>query len=278
MHTRFSYPGMTHAGMWVIIYELVGFKYTHYVSVFSTEKGTYFVWTDVPESQFPPGLTDLLHTCEPSETGVIVISNFARALDIGHHQSGMTCDILLISNLKGIHLITTQATSTSLDNNANCCRAMPVTTEEVVRRLDRELRSNCPQEYAAKMQFVTCHHSCRDLVSFNTNKCPCPTPSFTMHEDKLHPLLEALVVTLSSTTSSSFSQEIGVNRLYLLTESQCNLLWQKHHDRKLLFIHGLAGTGKTLMAHLIAKRLIQEDGKDAVLYVCENAPLKEYTR
>ncbi|XP_072019967.1 schlafen family member 8-like [Amphiura filiformis] len=262
------------------------------------EKGKYIIWSDIPEDEYPEGLKNLIGSCDDSEKGVLVITNFAHAFDMGRRQPAEMCDILMISDLKGIHLITTKAKtighkhdqdmgdvtaedvvttkakSTGHKDDQDTCA---VTTKDVVRKLDKELRTNCLQHNSALMQYVLCHHSCTDLRTFNLNECPCLTPSFTMNEKKLDAILEALVVTLNS-TSSSIAQKTGEKCLFVLTESQCNLLWKECGRSKILFIHGVAGTGKTLMAHLIAKRLISQDGYDAVLYVCENTHLRNVTR
>ena len=190
-----------------------------------------------------------------------MVCNFRKILQMNVAQPSGSYDVLVISDQKGVHLINVTAADQTSNN-----------FERVAKELDDVLRSSFLKDRMA--QFVMCHHTCTDLASVDLTKSPRPTASFCMTTSELGKLLEALVVTLNC-TKSSMSQDSEEETLFLLTESQCRLLWSRMHQDRTLFIHGLAGTGKTMMAHIIAEHLMEKDGPDSVLYICENQPLRD---
>ena len=225
------------------------------------EKGKYTVWSNFPEGEEPSGMKGMLDSCSESEIGVVVVCNFCEILQMNVTQPPGSYDVLVISDQKGVHLINVGAADQTSD-----------TSDSVAKELDDILRSNFLKDRMT--QFIMCHHTCNDLASVDLTKSPRPTASFAMTTSKLEELLEALVVTLNC-TKSSISQDSEEETLFLLTESQCRLLWNRMHQDRTLFIHGLAGTGKTMMARIIAEHLMEKDGEDAVLYICENQPLRD---
>lgn len=97
-------------------------------------------------------------------------------------------------------------------------------------------------------------------------------------EDDMKALLRSLVIVVLSFTSL-LSDEVGCEFLNLLTEEQFAIL-QKYNGIKNLFIHGVPGSGKTLLAMKLIRRIIHGyrcEGKN-ILYLCENVGLKEFMR
>ncbi|XP_048886438.1 schlafen family member 13-like isoform X2 [Brienomyrus brachyistius] len=94
-------------------------------------------------------------------------------------------------------------------------------------------------------------------------------------------LLRALVIVVMSFTSA-LSNQLGEEFLNLLTFEQFEILHSKFdvEDIRELFVHGYPGTGKTVLATLVIKRIKNTFGCEAgnILYICENAPLKEFIR
>uniref|UniRef100_A0A8C3J3N7 SLN13 protein n=1 Tax=Calidris pygmaea TaxID=425635 RepID=A0A8C3J3N7_9CHAR len=90
-------------------------------------------------------------------------------------------------------------------------------------------------------------------------------------------LLHALTVVLLS-FKSFLSDRIGSEFLNLLTIKQYQLLSENLHKTKKLYIYGLPGTGKTVMALKIIEKIrtMLQCKKEEVLYVCENKPLREF--
>ncbi|XP_009467229.1 PREDICTED: schlafen family member 13-like [Nipponia nippon] len=97
--------------------------------------------------------------------------------------------------------------------------------------------------------------------------------------DNLKALLRALTVALL-TFKSFLSDHVGSEFLNLLTIKQYQLLSENLHKTRKLYVYGLPGTGKTIVALNIIKkiRLMQQCTKEEVLYVCENQPLRDFVQ
>ncbi|XP_059511292.1 schlafen family member 11-like isoform X2 [Stegostoma tigrinum] len=94
-------------------------------------------------------------------------------------------------------------------------------------------------------------------------------------------LLIALTIVLLN-FRSFLSDQLGCEFLNLLTLEQFQILHSKHDIEKCkkLFVHGLPGTGKTIIARQLIERIINtfQCKKAEVLYICENAPLARFMR
>ncbi|KAM7139895.1 schlafen family member 13-like [Macrochelys suwanniensis] len=88
-------------------------------------------------------------------------------------------------------------------------------------------------------------------------------------------LLHSLVIILLS-FRSFLSDKLGCEFFNLLTVKQYEILTKNLHKFKKLFIYGLPGTGKTVVALNIIERIknVFHCESDEILYICENKPLK----
>ncbi|NWX48094.1 SLN13 protein, partial [Steatornis caripensis] len=95
--------------------------------------------------------------------------------------------------------------------------------------------------------------------------------------DNLKALLRALTVALL-TFKSFLSDHIGSEFLNLLTVKQYQLLSENLHRTKKLYVYGLPGTGKTIVALKIIEKIrnMLQCAQEEVLYVCENQPLRDF--
>ncbi|XP_032902277.1 schlafen family member 13-like [Amblyraja radiata] len=103
-------------------------------------------------------------------------------------------------------------------------------------------------------------------------------PSYEdLTKDDITKLLKAVTIVLLHFTSV-LSDKIGSEFLNLLSFQQFQILHSKHDIEKCkkLFIHGLPGTGKTVMAEHLVRRIMNtfHCTRDEVLYICENRPLQ----
>ncbi|NXV97608.1 SLN13 protein, partial [Calonectris borealis] len=100
-----------------------------------------------------------------------------------------------------------------------------------------------------------------------------------INSGNLKALLRALTVALL-TFKSFLSDRVGSEFLNLLTIKQYQLLSENLHKTKQLYVYGLPGTGKTIVALKIIEkiRIMQQCTKEEVLYVCENQPLRDFVR
>ncbi|XP_077605872.1 schlafen family member 5 isoform X2 [Crocuta crocuta] len=90
-------------------------------------------------------------------------------------------------------------------------------------------------------------------------------------------LLRSLVIVLLG-FRSFLSEELGSEVLSLLTEKQYELLSTNIRETRELFVHGLPGSGKTILALRIMEKIrnVFRCQPDDILYICENQPLKNF--
>ncbi|KFW09275.1 Schlafen family member 13, partial [Fulmarus glacialis] len=100
-----------------------------------------------------------------------------------------------------------------------------------------------------------------------------------INSGNLKALLHALTVALL-TFKSFLSDHVGSEFLNLLTIKQYQLLSENLHKTKKLYVYGLPGTGKTIVALKIIEkiRIMLQCTQEEVLYVCENQPLRDFVR
>ncbi|NXT02740.1 SLN13 protein, partial [Jacana jacana] len=97
--------------------------------------------------------------------------------------------------------------------------------------------------------------------------------------DNFKALLNALTVVLLS-FKSFLSDHVGSEFLNLLTIKQYQLLSENLHKTKKLYVYGLPGTGKTIVALKIIEKIrtMLQCKPEEILYVCENRPLRNFVR
>ncbi|KAK1331079.1 hypothetical protein QTO34_009027, partial [Cnephaeus nilssonii] len=90
-------------------------------------------------------------------------------------------------------------------------------------------------------------------------------------------LLPSLVIVLYG-FRSLLSEELGCEVLNLLTNKQYELLSKNLRKTRLLFVHGLPGSGKTILAFRIMEKIrnVFHCQSGDILYICENKPLQEF--
>ncbi|KAM7088369.1 schlafen family member 13-like isoform 1-T2 [Ciconia maguari] len=95
----------------------------------------------------------------------------------------------------------------------------------------------------------------------------------------LQTLLHALTVALL-TFKSFLSDHVGSEFLSLLTIKQYQLLSENIHKTKKLYVYGLPGTGKTIVALKIIEKIraMLNCTNTEILYICENQPLRDFVR
>lgn len=92
-------------------------------------------------------------------------------------------------------------------------------------------------------------------------------------------LLQALVIVLL-TFRSFLSDQLGCEVLNLLTAQQYEILSKSLRKTRKLFVHGLPGSGKTVMAIKIMEKIRNTFLCDTnrILYICENQQLRDLIR
>ncbi|XP_054449315.1 schlafen family member 5 [Pteronotus mesoamericanus] len=94
---------------------------------------------------------------------------------------------------------------------------------------------------------------------------------------QMEALLQSLVIVLRG-FRSFLSEELGSEVLNLLTDKQYELLSKNFHKTRELFVHGLPGSGKTILALKVMEKIrnvfLCQPGD--ILYICENKPLQDF--
>uniref|UniRef100_A0A8C4SXD9 Schlafen family member 11 n=1 Tax=Erpetoichthys calabaricus TaxID=27687 RepID=A0A8C4SXD9_ERPCA len=122
----------------------------------------------------------------------------------------------------------------------------------------------------------------RTVISSETN-CPGFKLKNQYPEDyrifDVKAILRSLVLVMLS-FKSPLSDQLGCEFLNLLTIEQFEILNSKCNieDFSSMFVHGLPGTGKTVIAEMLIRRIQRtfHCRPEEVLYICENQPLRDY--
>ncbi|XP_010337959.3 schlafen family member 11 [Saimiri boliviensis] len=90
-------------------------------------------------------------------------------------------------------------------------------------------------------------------------------------------LLQSLVIVLLG-FRSLLSDQLGCEVLNLLTAQQYEIFSKNLRKNRELFVHGLPGSGKTIMAMKIMEKIrnVFHCEEQRILYVCENQPLRNF--
>ncbi|KAF7477391.1 Hypothetical predicted protein [Marmota monax] len=104
-----------------------------------------------------------------------------------------------------------------------------------------------------------------------------PSSYYLRDTQQMEALLQALVIVLLG-FRSFLSDQLGCEILNLLTVQQYEILSTNLRKNRHWFVHGLPGSGKTVMAMKIMEKIrnMFHCEKNNILYICENQPLKNF--
>ena len=187
-------------------------------------------------------------------------------------EDGVICDLLLLSESLGrLHLISL-VSSGSQDQFFPHARA---TAKAVKKSLVRN--GGCYEKFYITCQVVLCNRVGTEPLHISSPDSRYPKEyhlrSSPQELVKINKILQSLVTVLAQ-FPSFLSNKQGLKFLNLLTKEQFELL-SKLHDvekKRELWIQGVAGTGKTVVALEFIRRLLNGDRNlkpENILYVCE---------
>ncbi|NXP03589.1 SLN13 protein, partial [Thinocorus orbignyianus] len=222
-----------------------------------------------------PGLDILMENqLEQLSEGVLIFSR-SWAVEVGLPENrGIICDVLLIAKNQPPILYTICERWISWDLFEYSRRIAWRLKEKLVntggyihklcvipKLLILHPKSNCGEEWDPNIQKMY------------------PQNYSLIKNNNFNALLHALTVVLLS-FKSFLSDHVGSEFLNLLTIKQYQLLSENLHKTRKLYIYGLPGTGKTVVAlNIIEKiRTMLQCKQEEVLYVCENKPLSDFVR
>ncbi|NXR11941.1 SLN13 protein, partial [Semnornis frantzii] len=229
-----------------------------------------------------PGLEDLMKAQFHSlKKGTLIFSR-SWAVEIGSQNTqDVVCDVLLVAEKAHPALYTVvkdvcpaafqysrdtaRALKQKLVNDGGCAiklcvlpRVLHLTDTEDQMEIDEDV----PQQ---ENQLELCDYS---------SSYP---EGYTLTSRGVTAFLRALVIVVLR-FKSYLSDHLGCEIFNLLTLKQYELLSKNLHKTKRLFVFGLPGTGKTIVALKTIERIrnIFRCSPREILYICANAPLKKF--
>ena len=191
-------------------------------------------------------------------------------------DDGVICDLLLFNKeLGGLHLFT-------LVNSGSKDQFLPYShnTGKAVKE-SLVMNGGCYEKF-----YMTCHVVPCERVGTEPLDKLSPNNRYPMEYNlqssrgKIFKLLRSLVTVLAQFPSFLSNKE-GLTFLNLLTKQQFQLLYEQIDEHRELWIHGAAGTGKTVVAVEFIRELLRRDSDlrpGNILYVCENLGILEKVR
>ncbi|NXT24991.1 SLN13 protein, partial [Syrrhaptes paradoxus] len=222
-----------------------------------------------------PGLDSLMENQSKELSEGLLIFSRSWAVDIGLQENqDVICDVLLIAEGRPPILYTI------------CKRNISKNLFEYSRNIARRLKEKLVNTggYIHKLCIIPKLLTLPPIINcgrewdLNIQELYPPNYSLISHRN-LQDLLHALTVALL-TFKSFLSDHVGSEFLNLLTIKQYQLLSENLHKTKKLYVYGLPGTGKTIVAlKFIEKiRAMLQCTEEQVLYVCENQPLRDFVQ
>ncbi|KAJ7399331.1 Schlafen family member 13 [Pitangus sulphuratus] len=229
-----------------------------------------------------PGLEDLMRKQLHGVTTGILIFSRSWATDIGLKKNpDVVCDALLVADNEYPVLFT-------VVRDASCVTSG--TWRETARALKQKLVND--GGYTSRVcvipQILQLNGT-KDQREVAENDVPCqetlhnstsPYPkSYILTSRDIPAFLRALVIVVLG-FKSYLSDRLGCEIFNLLTLKQYELLSKNLHKVRKLFVLGLPGTGKTIVALKIIEKIKNtfHCSAEEILYICENQPLRDSVR
>ncbi|NXJ12133.1 SLN13 protein, partial [Odontophorus gujanensis] len=232
--------------------------------------------------------------------GVVIFSR-SWAVEVGlQEKQDVLCDVLLVAEgMPPILYTVCKCISEGLFHFSSCAAWKP---ENLVNKLCKHRHTLDLFEYSRRTA-LKLKEKLVNTGGYTHKLCIIPKllilpPCFNCGEEwdldvqKLYPqnyglinsvnlknFLHSLIVVLLN-FRSFLSDSVGFEFLNLLTIEQYRLLSENLHKTKKLYVYGLPGTGKTVVALKVIEKIrsMFECEQHEVLYICENQPLRDFVR
>lgn len=217
------------------------------------------------------GLRDLINTeIRPISQGILIFSH-SWAVDLGlPKKQGVICEALLISQNNTPILYT-------------ICNKWDPEYKHYSRMVAYTLKERLVNMggYTGRLGIIPLAFALYpDKTSKAIHNLEMPvypeTYNFTCIQ-QMEALLQSLMIVLLG-FSSFLSEQVYSEILTLFTDEQYKLLSKNLHKTREMFVHGLPGSGKTILALRIMEKIKNTFRCQAsdILYICENLPLKSF--
>ncbi|XP_057572999.1 schlafen family member 11-like [Hippopotamus amphibius kiboko] len=218
------------------------------------------------------GLEELINKqIYPFSQGILILSR-SWAVDLNlEEKQGVICDALLIPwNCPPI--LYTILREQDADEQSYCTRTAFTLKQKLVNM----------GGYAGNLCVMTkvlhlSPESNAESSEGSSSLIDYPRSYYLANTQQMEALLQSLVIVLLG-FRSFLSDQLGCEVLNLLTAKQYEIFSKNLRKNKELFIHGLPGSGKTIMAMKIMEKIRNTFHCEAneILYICENQPLRNF--
>ncbi|XP_069339223.1 schlafen family member 11-like [Eulemur rufifrons] len=218
------------------------------------------------------GLEELINRqMRPFSQGILIFSR-SWAVDLNlQEKEGVICDALLIA--QNIPPILYTILGKQEAGGQDYCTHTALTLKQKLVNTGGYTRKVC---VIAKVLCLS-PASSTECLGGAVSLIPYPRSYSLADTQQVGALLQALVIVLLS-FRSFLSDQLRCEVLNLLTAQQYELFSTNLRKNRELFIYGLPGSGKTIMAMKIMEKIrnMFHCGADRILYICENQPLKNF--
>uniref|UniRef100_G1PX44 Schlafen family member 11 n=1 Tax=Myotis lucifugus TaxID=59463 RepID=G1PX44_MYOLU len=218
------------------------------------------------------GLEELLKKeMHPFSRGILIFSR-SWAVDLNlQEKQGVICDALLVTQ-NSPPILYTILGEQDADGQLYCTRTAFTLKQKLVNM----------GGYTGKLCVMTkvlhlSPESNAESFEGSDSLIKYPESYYLADTKQMEALLQSLVIVLLS-FRSFLSDQLGFELLNLLTVQQYEIISKNLRKTPELFIHGLPGSGKTIVAMKIMEKIKNTMGceKNEILYVCENQPLRDF--
>ncbi|XP_062968640.1 schlafen family member 5 [Cynocephalus volans] len=219
------------------------------------------------------GLRDLINTEMRTVSEGILIFSQSWAVDLGlKEKQGVICDALLISQDN------TPILYTIFSKKDVECRSYSMIVARCLKQRLVNTGGYTGRLCIIPLVFLLNPDKTANILHGSDLQIYPESYNLTTTQH-MEALLQSLVIVLFG-FRSFLSDEVGSEVLNLLTDKQYELLSKNLHKTRELFVHGLPGTGKTILALRIMEKIrnVFDCQPDDILYICEKQPLQKLVR
>lgn len=218
------------------------------------------------------GLEELIKKqMHPFSRGILIFSR-SWAVDLNlQEKQGVICDALLVTQ-NSPPILYTILGEQDADGQLYCTRTAFTLKQKLVNM----------GGYTGKLCVMTkvlhlSPESNAESFEDSDSLIKYPESYYLADTKQMEALLQSLVIVLLS-FRSFLSDQLGCEILNLLTVQQYEIVSKNLRNTPELFIHGLPGSGKTIVAMKIMEKIKNTMGceENEILYVCENQPLRYF--
>ncbi|XP_032136761.1 schlafen family member 11 [Sapajus apella] len=228
------------------------------------------LWKDLTSQH--EGLEELINEqMQPFFPGILIFSR-SWAVDLNlQEKPGVICDALLIAQNSTpiLYTILRQQDTEGQDY----CTHTAFTLKQNLVNMGGYTGKVCVR---AKVLYLS-PESSTEALEAAVSPMHYP-PSYRLAGTQhMEALLQSLVIVLLG-FRSLLSDQLGCEVLNLLTAQQYEIFSKNLRKNRELFVHGLPGSGKTIMAMKIMEKIrnVFHCEEQRILYVCENQPLRNF--